>query len=68
MNNEKYRAVTVCCHYHSLASMFDELMDYYEAILSVNPSACRQCFNTQHELISGVGDRKQSLDSNEYME
>ncbi len=47
--------------------MFDQLMNYFGAILAPNLSAYRKAYNTQHMLMSEIEDYKQSLENNEYV-
>ncbi len=47
--------------------MFDQLMDYFGAILAPNLSASRIDYNTQHVLMCAVEDCKQRLDNNAYV-
>ncbi len=47
--------------------MFDQLIDYFGAILAPNLSFCRKGYNTHHVLMSAVEGCKQSLDNNEYV-
>ncbi len=49
--------------------MFDQLMDYFGAILApkLSENIYRKGHNTQHVLMSTIEDCKQSLDNNEYV-
>ncbi len=69
MNKEKYRPVSVLPYVskpHHEYIMFDQITDYFGAILAPNLSAYRKGYNA-YVLMRAIEDCKQSLDKNKYV-
>ena len=69
LNKEKYRPVNVLPSFSKPFEniMFDQMMKFFENILSPSLSAYRKGYSTQHVLVKAIEDTKKSLDKNEHV-